>query len=53
LEPSEQESRSIYLLPRLRDRLGDMPQWVSQWDTTQTPLQQFDALAEVFALARN
>jgi hypothetical protein len=49
LEANEQEWRSIYVLPRCRSRIeNDLPNWTSDWKVEETPLQQLDALAEVF-----
>ncbi len=50
LEPSEQEWRAIYAGGRFQPWLiNDLPNLVSEWQIEETPLQQLDALLEVFA----
>jgi hypothetical protein len=49
LEPNEQEHRLVYALPTVIPRLSDeLPSWTSIWQVEQDPIQQFDALLEVF-----
>ena len=49
LEPNEQEWRTIYALPRLVPVFTtELPTWQSQWKVEQSPVQQIDALLEVF-----
>jgi hypothetical protein len=48
LEPNEQVWRPMYGLARIRPRLDDLPNWESQWEVDQSPVQQMDALLEEF-----
>ena len=49
LEPNELEWRIVYALPHLLPQLQtELPTYVSQWRVESSPLQQFDALLEVF-----
>jgi hypothetical protein len=50
LEPRDQEWRVIYAAGRFRDWVqNDLPKLTSQWEIETTPLEQFVALAEIFA----
>jgi hypothetical protein len=48
LEAREQEWRTIYILPRVKPRFTVLPTWQSHWKIEQSPVQQMDALLEVF-----
>lgn len=49
LEPNEQEWRWIYALPQFRKRVeDDLATWASTWEVEVAPIQQMDALMEVF-----
>ena len=49
LEDNEQEWRAIYVLPVMRPRLEkDLPDWVSEWKVEVSPIQQLDALLEIY-----
>ena len=49
LEPNELEWRIVYVLPHMLPQLqNDLPAYVSQWRVESSPLQQFDAMLEVF-----
>jgi hypothetical protein len=49
LEPNEQEWRSVHAFPQFRKRIeNDLLNWVSTWGVELTPVQQLDALMEVF-----
>ncbi len=49
LEAEELEWRSVYALARLLPTLQkELPTYVSQWRVELSPIQQFDALLEVF-----
>ena len=50
LEPNELEHRFIYLHLSVLTRLTEeLPQWESIWRVEQSPLQQLDALVEIFS----
>ncbi len=49
LGPSEQEWRSIYVLPRLRQWMEDtLPTLESTWKVEESPAEQLDALVALF-----
>jgi hypothetical protein len=49
LEDNELEHRYIYAIPEVITSLeSELPQWQSQWNIEQTPIQQYDALLEIF-----
>lgn len=49
LEPQELEHRLIYIHASLLSRLEtDIVQWESIWQIEQSPVQQLDALVEIF-----
>ena len=49
LEANEREWRWMYALPDFKTRAeNDLPTWVSQWQTEQSPTQQMDAFVEVY-----
>jgi len=50
LESNEQEWRVIYAAGRFKGWVtDDLPNLTSQWETEISPLEQFDALVEIFA----
>jgi hypothetical protein len=49
LEENEREWRWIYALPTFKTRVdNDLPTWISHWKVEESPIQQMDALLEIF-----
>jgi hypothetical protein len=49
LEHNEREWRYIHTSPRFRERAeNELPHWKSEWNVEAEPIQQLDALVEIF-----